>query len=309
MIRPLLIAFGLLLMLTQYYFDAITVNGQFFIFIGGIILLGIPHGAADLLIANSAANDARTQFSIYRFLFNYLGRLGLFGLTLWLFPLIGNLLFMAFAAYHFGETDLHRFNTGTFAGKAFVTSYGFIILGCILLNHFADVKSLLLMFPSGVAHLQFINAIGNYRYTIMLLTIILFIGSATLYFYQNHLKINNHLLLFAQLLVISVILFNLPMVLGFSFYFVLWHSVFSIRSIVKYLRRDTSISYLKIIGKMAGYSLLAIAGIAAFGVLGFMYANRSAMIVYVFLGLAVLTAPHMQIMHRMYSNIRLRESN
>ena len=53
------------------------------------------------------------------------------------------------------------------------------------------------------------------------------------------------------------------------------------------------------------YSVLAIGGIALFGLTGFMFINSNAMVGYLFLGLAVLTAPHMQIMYNMYNSIRL----
>jgi hypothetical protein len=41
-----------------------------------------------------------------------------------------------------------------------------------------------------------------------------------------------------------------------------------------------------------------------FGLTGFMFTSTNAMVVYVFLALAVLTAPHMHIMHNMYVDIR-----
>jgi hypothetical protein len=48
-------------------------------------------------------------------------------------------------------------------------------------------------------------------------------------------------------------------------------------------------------------------GIGLAGAAGFMFINHQTMLVYVFIGLAVLTAPHMQVMHDMY--LRFRNSN
>jgi hypothetical protein len=56
------------------------------------------------------------------------------------------------------------------------------------------------------------------------------------------------------------------------------------------------------------YSVLAITGIGMFGLTGFMFISSNAVAGYIFLGLAVLTAPHMQIMHDMYNSIRLHKS-
>ena len=55
---------------------------------------------------------------------------------------------------------------------------------------------------------------------------------------------------------------------------------------------------------MIFYSLLAVAGILLAGTGGFMFINKELMVVYVFLGLAVLTAPHLQVMHEMYKLMR-----
>ena len=43
---------------------------------------------------------------------------------------------------------------------------------------------------------------------------------------------------------------------------------------------------------------------AIFGLSGFMFVNQNTIMGYLFLGLAVLTAPHLQIMHDMYHQIR-----
>ena len=80
---------------------------------------------------------------------------------------------------------------------------------------------------------------------------------------------------------------------------------------LNFLRNKLFIIYIKFINKnsikreIVLYSVLAIGGIALFGLTGFMFINSNAMVGYLFLGLAVLTAPHMQIMYDMYNSIRL----
>jgi hypothetical protein len=94
--------------------------------------------------------------------------------------------------------------------------------------------------------------------------------------------------------------------MGFTFYFVLWHSVLSLKNIVSYLRQDNLFSFRLILKQIGFYSLLASVGVCMVGLGGFMFTNNNTMASYVFLGLAVLTAPHMQIMHIMYHNIRIK---
>lgn len=308
MLRIVLLLSGCIILLLQQYVFKVDINTQFIIFLTGILLLGVPHGAADLLVANRNADSKKQSFSKLTFLFIYVGRLVLFSATLWFFPLIGNLLFILFAAYHFGETDLHQFKTNTVLGKLFVISYGLVILSVILLHHFDDIIPLFQQFKSGNDHVAFISFIDVNRYTIMSAAGILFFTTTFVYFLRNnsdHLEKGYFLIRFA---VILFILYNLPMLLGFTFYFVVWHSVISLKNIIHYLRNNNSFSQNLIAKQIVFYSLLAIGGIGLFGLTGFMFMNNNSMMGYLFVGLAVLTAPHMQIMHDMYHSIRTNKS-
>jgi len=289
----------------QQYITPFNTSVQFIIFLIGILILGVPHGAADLLVATQNANSSKKSFSKFRFFTVYLLRLFAFAAILWFFPLTGNLLFILFAAYHFGETDLYQFKTNTLSGKAFVIFYGLLILSVILLHHFEELKPVFQLFSAGKENVVFINWLDVNRYNVISVSGILFFTAAFIYFLQNNNTVSNDkgqfLIRFA---VILLILFNLPMLLGFTFYFVLWHSVLSLNNIITYLRKNNSYTRNSINREIVLYSVLAIMGIALFGLTGFMFINSNAVVGYLFLGLAVLTAPHMQIMHDMYNSLR-----
>ncbi len=304
MIRIVLLIAGAILLIVQHYIQPLSVQLQSIIFLSGIVVLGIPHGAADLLVAIQNSASQKKSFSPVRFFVNYLGRLILFSAIFWFFPFTGNLLFVIFAAYHFGETDLYQFKTNTFSGKFFVISYGLVVLGVILLNHFEEVKPLFMQFNAGIKYESYINLIGQYRYTILSCIAVLFFASTFFYFSANSNTEQQQGQFLVQFAVILFILYNLPMILGFTFYFILWHSVLSLRNIIKYLRKDGLFSAKLILNQLAFYSMLAIAGIGLFGIAGFMFISNNTMMVYVFLGLAVLTAPHMEVMHDMYMSMR-----
>ncbi len=307
MIKILLLSAGLALLFVQHYIIALETNSQFVFFIVGILLLGVPHGAADFLVATRNADLSKRKFSITFFFLDYLGRLLLFAIILFLFPVAGNLLFIFFAAYHFGETDLSHFKTNTLLGKSFVTSYGLVILSVILLHHFDDVISIYQMFEAGKQNLIIINWISQNRYNILSFIGILFFSSTFIYFLKNrHLGNTDKGQFLVRLAIIIFILFNLPMLLGFTFYFIVWHSLLSLNNIICYLSKKNTFSYLSIFKQISIYSSLAIVGIGTFGLTGFMFINENAMAAYIFLGLAVLTAPHMKIMYEMYGTIRLK---
>ena len=304
MLRLLMLFAGGLLLVIQQWVYALPNNVQFILFMTGILLVGIPHGAADLLVASTNARVESRKFSSVLFLASYLLRLALFAAVLWFLPLAGNLLFIVFAAYHFGETDLHQFKTNTIAGKVFVFSYGLVVLGVILLNHFDEVLPLYMQFESGKTYIQFIHFIDQYRYVILSFTGLLFFVSCFVYFSLHRENSQQQGVFLVRFAVILLILFHLPVILGFTFYFVFWHSLLSLKNVINYLRQN-SVHSVKFILKQIGlYSVLAMAGITLFGLTGSMFYNADAMTVYVFLGLAVLTAPHMGVMHEMYRSMR-----
>jgi beta-carotene 15,15'-dioxygenase len=308
--RIILLFVGFIILFVHHYVQNISVQEQFLGFAIGILFLGIPHGAADLLVATKNAKNEQKKFSNLLFFANYLGRLIGFGVMLWFFPLIGNILFIFLAAYHFGETDLHHFKTDTFVGRMLVTSYGLVILSIILMPNFNEVRPILLLFKAGSDNIVFINWLDAHRLILIFSSIILFIVSSIIYLIKNKVTDYSEIKLFpAQLIIILLILYNLPMVLGFTFYFVIWHSTLSLKNILFYLRNNNSFYTVKsVIKQILFYSLLAVTGILMFGFMGFMFINYNAMMAYSFLGLAVLTAPHMQVMHDMYHKIRLNRT-
>jgi Brp/Blh family beta-carotene 15,15'-monooxygenase len=305
--RNILLFVGFALLFVHQYIQQIPIESQFLAFAMGILFLGIPHGAADLLVATQNANSEKKHFSLYHFFLNYLGRLIGFGAMLWFFPLVGNILFIFLAAYHFGETDLHRFKTDTTLGKFLVTSYGLVILSLILMPNFDEVRPILLLFKAGSENLKFIDWLDSHRITLIISAVLLFLTSVFGYFIKNKLTFTSETKFSCvQFILILIILYKLPMILGFTFYFIVWHSTLSLENITSYLRNNNS-SYTAnlVIRQIVFYSLLAIGGILVFGFAGFMFVNNNAIMAYSFLGLAVLTAPHMQVMHDMYHKIRL----
>jgi Brp/Blh family beta-carotene 15,15'-monooxygenase len=282
-------------------------EAQIYLFISGVLLLGVPHGAADLLVAEASASRSTKYFSPFRFLSVYILRLCLFGLVFWFFPVLGNLLFVLFAAYHFGETDLHRFKTDTWMGKFFVVGYGLLILGFILLHHFDQLIPLFSLFSSGRDSAMLISQIDANRYLILGIILFLFLISAFVYFSRHEVNSYDSGVFLVHLALILSILYFLPMMLAFTFYFIIWHSLLSLQNILSYLTIEKKFTKQKIAKQIAFYSMLALIGIGLAGTGGFVFVHGQTLLVYVFLGLAVLTAPHMQVMHEMYNKIRQRQ--
>ena len=301
MIQIILLVLGFILLIIHQYIYPISNNTQYIIFFVGILFLGVPHGAADLLVA--IQNEGVKKFSKLKFFVVYISRLILFALILYLLPIVGILLFIIFAAYHFGETDLFKFKTNTITGKLFTASYGLVILSIILINHFEEAKPIFLLFEAGKANLNILNFVDAHRLLIMSLCCIVFFIATFVYFlFNNNFNQKDKGVFLIYFACLVLLLFNMPMILGFTFYFISWHSLLSIKNIINYLKTDNKIK--AIITQIIFYSSIAIVGIIIFGYSAFLYANNNAMAGYIFLGLAVLTAPHMEVMGKMYTRIR-----
>lgn len=304
MTKTKLLLAGITLLLLENFVINIDNQVQFILFFIGIVTLGIPHGAADLLVANKNAINSNQSFTKLKFFLHYIGNLLLFGIILYFLPFLGILLFLAFAAYHFGETDLHQFNTTSFIGKLFIFSYGLLILATILLTNFETIKPLLVYANLGEKFSLFFVFIENNNYTILSFIGILFFMATFIYFNTVGKQIHHKEKFLVELGIIIVVLYNLPLILGFTFYFVCWHSLLSIQKIIKYLHKDNFSTPKKTIFQISIFSAIALVGIALFGLSGVMFLNNSTQIIYIIFGLAVLTAPHMQIMYDMYTNMR-----
>jgi hypothetical protein len=61
-----------------------------------------------------------------------------------------------------------------------------------------------------------------------------------------------------------------------------------------------------IVKRIVFYSTLALVGMGLLALGGFAYMNTGTLMVAVIVGLAVLTAPHMGVMHVMYARMRDR---
>ena len=304
MLRTLLLLAGILILAGHWLLPPLSANGQFIIFLIGIIFLGIPHGAADLLVANKSAESGKQKFYAFRFFTFYISRLVVFGAVIYFFPAAGILLFLLFAAYHFGETDLYFFNTNSVIGKVLVCSYGLVILAVILLNNIEELQQLIQLSGFTIERFPILNWVTENHYLVLSLSLLFFFCNIFLYFLlrKNTGPITEYFLV--QFAILVFLLFNLPLLTGFTFYFIVWHSVLSLRNIILYLRAGDKYSLVKVVKQVILYSALALIGILIVGSLGFMFVSYQAFIIYIFMGLAVLTAPHMQIMHDMYGHIR-----
>jgi Brp/Blh family beta-carotene 15,15'-monooxygenase len=153
------------------------------------------------------------------------------------------------------------------------------------------------------AQISFIN---EHR-IVILCTLAAFFFLSTFVYFVNNENTDQGGRFLVQFGIVLLIVYQLPLLLGFTFYFVCWHSILSVTNIFRYLKQDRDFSIAYTAKQITLYSLIAMAGISILGYLGMQWYSANGMIMSIFIGLAILTAPHMQIMYDMYKKIRQGE--
>jgi Brp/Blh family beta-carotene 15,15'-monooxygenase len=304
-IKLLLIIPGIIFLVLEIMGWSLPVKFQLVIFLAGLLTLGIPHGAVDVLVADHVGRKETGRFKMLNFLITYLGRVVMFGLLLWFLPWLGLCLFLLISAFHFGETDLSGYELSGWIGKIFTTSYGMMLLSILLLSHLDEVYPLL-MFMDGSENLSIWIAQLERLRPLLLSVLFAVMISIALLVHRRHpgffqLWIRHEAMIFPIML---LLLWRLPLLLGFTFYFIGWHSVISLHSIMRYLVAKNGVSVAQVWKQMLLYSGLAIGGTILVGASGYMFTEVNAVVWYAFMALAVLTGPHMEVMHNMYAALR-----
>jgi beta-carotene 15,15'-dioxygenase len=298
---------GCLTVICHQFIHAIPVQVQTIIMIVGIVILGIPHGAADLLIGMQTAKLQKKDFSKLTFLTRYFALMFVFCVLLLVFPAAGMMIFILLAAFHFGETDFDSIGVWSARKLVLIVVHGLMILAVILLTKHAEVMTLLAPLRQ---HTGWENLAGSsFEYlsrhrlpiiiilaTLQILLVILQKQPLTFWWWF-------------QTGVMYVVLWHLPLLLGFTFYFVVWHSSISLRNIVGYLKTGPFFSAVTFTKQVLFFSALAVFGISIVATAGFHLFDSSVLGVYAIFGLAVLTAPHLDVMHHMYVNLSQRKED
>ena len=257
----------------------------------GIFSFGILHGANDLKIIDK--NFGKNQKKIKGFFFlSYLlvVILGI-GIFYWI-PGIALIFFVLVSCYHFGEQHLQRVMDFKKGKLFFYFSYGaFIFLMLFTLHYNETVKVIFQISDKAIPFAFFIY--------LLILTSIAIIIQALFHFKNSKLLMQEFLFLglLALLFTSSNLLFS------FGIYFVIWHSLPSLNSQVKFLysvKAYDKIGYKKYIKSSFLYWILALGSLG--GVYFFADIPREQFLPLFFSFLAAITFPHAIVMERMFSS-------
>ncbi|WP_266369161.1 Brp/Blh family beta-carotene 15,15'-dioxygenase [Tellurirhabdus rosea] len=188
-----------------------------------LLLVGIPHGANDLLLLRKRFPQLppRRAFGLYLAVF-----LASAGLMLWL-PLPGLVLFLVITAYHFGQGDLHDHLRPRAARRAdgLYVAWGANLLAALLALRAHELPGYL---PDGygfAAITDFFVALPNTPLAYGAVAAGLLAGAAA----GGWLSWPEAGLRLAATVFLLLLFTHTRLLVGFAVYFGIWHSVDSIR--------------------------------------------------------------------------------
>jgi len=272
-----------------------------------MLFTGIPHGALDHLVAKQNSVLQNRSFSSIHFYTAYLSRMAAYGICWYFFPSFSLVFFILISAFHFGETDIVIIDTHRHLSILFLqATYGLLIVLILILTHTKEVLPILAI--TGHNNSSVITGIFEPKNRLLFLSIafVLMLFSLCWLHIKRSLTFTGYRNFIVQtaLLILPVILLPLP--LAFTFYFGCWHSLHSLENIRQHLSKaeGNEISFISILKKCIPYSLVAFAGIAVLIVLVNYSGSQYLLLFIFFIGIAILTAPHLEVMSHMYAQIR-----
>ncbi|MGB3775429.1 MAG: Brp/Blh family beta-carotene 15,15'-dioxygenase [Leeuwenhoekiella sp.] len=260
-----------------------------------ILTIGVIHGANDLILIKKA-RTFKTTNSFKNLLFY----LAIIVVIIVLFCLVSKIalpIFVLFSAYHFGEQHWGgNLKGNTILNSFFYIVYGLFVFSLLFAAHPVEVQEVIYQMSQVYLPLVFFE-----RALIVLAVMV----SVLLLIYASKGKLGTFWLEELFFIVVFFVVFNTATLLwGFAVYFVLWHSIPSIKEQVEFLygksNRSSVLRYLKLAWV---YWLMALLGFAA--LIYFFGDERSLLLAIFFSFLGAITFPHILVISKMHTKSTL----
>ncbi|MGB3590318.1 MAG: Brp/Blh family beta-carotene 15,15'-dioxygenase [Nonlabens sp.] len=256
-----------------------------------VVTVGLLHGSNDIYLLRRL----NTAYGVIAYSLIYAVVVLSFGIAFYFFPVISLLLFVLVSGYHFGEQHWYRLLGNLqikWVKQVFYITYGLLVLSILFLGNTVEV-------------IQIINDLTGYSlptiffeqffYAMVMVTLA---GSIYLLF-KKVFRIGMVALNVLLSLLLYIVFQSGDLIWGFSFYFVLWHSIPSLFDQILFKHNQFKIAYLFSFFKESfPYWLLSIISLALFYY--FFKDSRYALSI-LFAFIASVTVPHVLIMTSMFT--------
>lgn len=271
-----------------------------------LILLGIPHGATDFVIFQRIFSKNKITQQLVYFGVGYITIILLYIGIWYTNPFVAFLLFILNSIYHFGESNWNYLEVKV-GGKAALIymAWGGAILGVPILLHFEQASNIiqeitgvqLVLSTTTRAALVYLLCFCN----LAMITTIFDAGSLTQKQFYREIR---------HFTLLVLLFFCTPLLIGFSVYFVFWHSLYAMKDQFKYLDLAKNSQRKKTFFKQLFLnSIVAFLVVGGLYLLAHDYMNQGYNLGKLFVFIAVVTVPHSLLMHNLYQFKVFQEKN
>ena len=273
----------------------VTLSDQLLLCLPFILFLGIPHGAIDnvLYIKDKSLNNKQ-------FIGLYLISIGLY-IGLWfVLPILAYIIFLVLSAYHFGQSQFSHY----FQKQPLINKILYALWGAAILSGFMFFKSeeIAILMESSVefsyfqaVHQEYLLQVIFYASTFMTLVLMLILRLRSRISWE---------VMFMEILVFMLILvcfYLMPLLIGFTLYFVILHSFKVLKEEYDFLNEEMGVkSILGFVKIIAPFTLLAVFGI--FLMYGLIYLDMVSLSYgyCLLIIISAITLPHVFVMNNFY---------
>lgn len=247
------------------------------LYVCGVLLLviGIPHGAGDHLIAAKIAQRENLTFHLRPFIAYYLGIMLVYAALWFVSPLLAFVIFIAISVFHFGDMeDVQELNPkNTWINLVKTLCLGTGILSFILISHWSEAYDIISSMQVKVPqHLPTFSLFASHLFLIL------------------GFQKKNSPPFFNTFLTLWIGFF-LPLIPAFICYFACCHAITSFEG----MRMHLELKIVELYKKLIPFSL----GALFLGTIYTKLTTKDLQVYPLFIFLSLLTLPHFLLMHKL----------
>lgn len=280
--------------------NTITLDNQLLGSLILIILFGIPHGAIDNVLYLKESNVSKKAF--YSF---YLLSMVLYCCFWFIAPFYSFIFFLFISSYHFGESQLSNYKIEINFSKIMFFVWGVALMSTLFLYNAEELSDL---FNSYVDTSNF-SIIFKYN----LLDILFYSSNLLIFLFLLYLKIKKIITnqifnteLF-QIILLHITFFIFPVIISFTLYFVVLHSMKVLLQEYRYLEQKISgLNLIKFIKLLAPFTFLSVFLFILFVLISNFYNIDISLLLFSIISISVITLPHSISMTNFYDKINFK---
>ncbi len=255
-----------------------------------ILSFGVLHGANDLrLIHKVSKNVSKIPFvqSLRGYVFVVLAVFALF----FAFPELALPIFILISGYHFGEQHLSK----SIRNKSLATNFFYSVYGLFILFMLFYIKSeQVIIVLKEILNVELSAVLFQYLF---FSSGVVLIGFGTFYYLKKYMTSNAWEEIFV-LMVFFVIFKTASLLWGFCIYFIIWHSIPSLKDQMHYLYGKVSwVAFARYVKESFVYWAISLIGLAI--LLWLLKDNIQNVISVLIYFLAAITFPHVLVMSKL----------